>query len=140
MASDRGWTDRRMDVVIGSLLRSGVVLSALIVLFGGEEVTFCRCGPSSRTLPEPLVSGYDFIEAVRGSIVLLLSARSQVVITPVNFFTYDREVGLRSIKRIGLPRKIDRWNLNFRLHLARRTGAREPEMLGSVLVLRGFAG
>jgi hypothetical protein len=66
MASDRGWTDRRMDVVIGSLLRSGVVLSALIVLFGGEEVTFCRCGPSSRTLPEPLVSGYDFIEAVRG--------------------------------------------------------------------------
>ena len=34
MASDRGWTDRRMDVVIGNLLRSGVVLSALIVLFG----------------------------------------------------------------------------------------------------------
>lgn len=34
MASDRGWTDRRMDLVIGNLLRSGVVLSALIVLFG----------------------------------------------------------------------------------------------------------
>ena len=34
MASGRGWTDRRMDVVIGNLLRSGVVLSALIVLFG----------------------------------------------------------------------------------------------------------
>jgi uncharacterized membrane protein len=34
MARDRGWTDRRMDLVIGNLLRSGVVLSALIVLFG----------------------------------------------------------------------------------------------------------
>ena len=34
MASGRGWTDRRMDVVIGNLLRSGVVPSALIVLFG----------------------------------------------------------------------------------------------------------
>jgi uncharacterized membrane protein len=34
MASDRSWTDRRMDLVIGNLLRSGVVLSATIVLFG----------------------------------------------------------------------------------------------------------
>ncbi len=34
MASHRSWTDRRMDVVIGNLLRSGVVLSALIVLIG----------------------------------------------------------------------------------------------------------
>ena len=34
MASDRSWTDRRMDLVIGNLLRSGVVLSAAIVLFG----------------------------------------------------------------------------------------------------------
>ena len=34
MASDRAWTDRQMDVIIGNLLRSGVVLSALIVLFG----------------------------------------------------------------------------------------------------------
>ena len=34
MASDRAWTDRQIDVIIGNLLRSGVVLSALIVLFG----------------------------------------------------------------------------------------------------------
>ncbi len=34
MATDRAWTDRQMDVIIGNLLRSGVVLSALIVLFG----------------------------------------------------------------------------------------------------------
>ena len=34
MASDRAWTDRRMDEIIGNLLRFGVVLSALIVLFG----------------------------------------------------------------------------------------------------------
>jgi uncharacterized membrane protein len=35
MASDRSWTDKRMDLVIGNLLRSGVLLSALVVLFGG---------------------------------------------------------------------------------------------------------
>ncbi len=35
MAGERGWTDRRMDVIIGNLLRSGVLLSALVVLFGG---------------------------------------------------------------------------------------------------------
>jgi uncharacterized membrane protein len=35
MASGRSWTDRRMDLVIGNLLRSGVLLSALVVLFGG---------------------------------------------------------------------------------------------------------
>jgi len=67
-------------------------------------------------------------------------ARSSVVITTVNFFTDDGEVALRGIKRIGLPRKADGWDLNNRLHLARRTGAREPEMFGCVLLLHWFAG
>jgi uncharacterized membrane protein len=35
MAGERSWTDRRMDVVIGNLLRFGVLVSALVVLFGG---------------------------------------------------------------------------------------------------------
>ncbi|MGA9543716.1 MAG: DUF1634 domain-containing protein [Candidatus Sulfotelmatobacter sp.] len=35
MAAERSWTDRRMDVVIGNLLRAGVLVSALVVLFGG---------------------------------------------------------------------------------------------------------
>ena len=35
MASDQGWTDRQMDTVISDLLRTGVVLSALIVFLGG---------------------------------------------------------------------------------------------------------
>lgn len=35
MAGERSWTDRRMDVVIGNLLRVGVLVSALVVLFGG---------------------------------------------------------------------------------------------------------
>lgn len=35
MASARSWTDRRMELVIGNLLRAGVVFSALVVLFGG---------------------------------------------------------------------------------------------------------
>ena len=35
MAGERSWTDRRMDVVISNLLRSGVLVSALVVLFGG---------------------------------------------------------------------------------------------------------
>jgi histidinol phosphatase-like PHP family hydrolase len=67
-------------------------------------------------------------------------ARSSVVITTVNFFTDNGEVALRCIKRIGLPRIADGWDLNYRLHLACRTGAPEPEMFGGVLVLRRFAG
>ena len=35
MAGERSWTDRRMDAVIGNLLRFGVLVSALDVLFGG---------------------------------------------------------------------------------------------------------
>ncbi|MFZ0275946.1 MAG: DUF1634 domain-containing protein [Candidatus Sulfotelmatobacter sp.] len=35
MAGERSWTDRRMDVVIGNLLRFGVLVSALVVLLGG---------------------------------------------------------------------------------------------------------
>ena len=34
MAGDRAWTDKRMDIIIGNLLRFGAVLSALIVLIG----------------------------------------------------------------------------------------------------------
>jgi uncharacterized membrane protein len=35
MAGERSWTDRRMDVVIGNLLRFGVLVSAVVVLVGG---------------------------------------------------------------------------------------------------------
>ena len=45
MASDRGWTDRRMDIVIGNLLRTGVVFSALIV-FCGAVIYLARHGYS----------------------------------------------------------------------------------------------
>jgi uncharacterized membrane protein len=34
MAADRDWTDRRMEMVIGNLLRFGVGISALVVSFG----------------------------------------------------------------------------------------------------------
>lgn len=34
MSGDRGWTDKRMEIFIGNLLRTGVLLSALMVLFG----------------------------------------------------------------------------------------------------------
>jgi uncharacterized membrane protein len=36
MTAIRIWTDRRMEEVIGSLLRAGVILSAVVVLFGGS--------------------------------------------------------------------------------------------------------
>ncbi len=32
---DRGWTDKRMEILMGNLLRGGVVLSAVIVFCGG---------------------------------------------------------------------------------------------------------
>ncbi|MGA9306405.1 MAG: DUF1634 domain-containing protein [Candidatus Sulfotelmatobacter sp.] len=35
MSGERSWTDRRMDVVIGNLLRAGVLISALVVMVGG---------------------------------------------------------------------------------------------------------
>jgi uncharacterized membrane protein len=35
MVGERSWTDRRMDVVIGNLLRFGVLVSAAVVLVGG---------------------------------------------------------------------------------------------------------
>jgi len=31
----KAWTDQRIEVIIGSLLRAGVLLSAAVVLFGG---------------------------------------------------------------------------------------------------------
>jgi uncharacterized membrane protein len=45
MAGDRGWTDRRMDIVVGNPLRSGVVLSAPIV-FLGAVIYLARHGSS----------------------------------------------------------------------------------------------
>ena len=33
-ASEHGWNDTRMEVIIGSLLRSGVILAAAVVLIG----------------------------------------------------------------------------------------------------------
>ena len=33
--SKRGWTDEQMEQVVGNLLRSGVVVAALVVLAGG---------------------------------------------------------------------------------------------------------
>ena len=32
--STRGWTDLRMEIIIGALLRTGVILAAVVVLFG----------------------------------------------------------------------------------------------------------
>jgi uncharacterized membrane protein len=34
MTGDRSWTDKRMEIFIANLLRTGVLLSALMVLFG----------------------------------------------------------------------------------------------------------
>jgi uncharacterized membrane protein len=33
--SERRWTDERVELLVGTLLRSGVALSAAVVLFGG---------------------------------------------------------------------------------------------------------
>jgi len=33
--SEKGWTDLRIEVIIGSLLRTGVLLAASVVLIGG---------------------------------------------------------------------------------------------------------
>ena len=54
---------------------------------------------------------------------------------------FDPRVGNLRVSLIQASRlKDDGWDLNNRLHLARRTGAREAEMFGGVLVLHWFAG
>jgi len=35
MTAVKAWSDRRMEGIIGNLLRTGVILSAAVVLFGG---------------------------------------------------------------------------------------------------------
>jgi uncharacterized membrane protein len=35
-ATDQAWTDQRMEIFIGQLLRAGVLLSAAVVLLGGS--------------------------------------------------------------------------------------------------------
>ena len=60
MAGDRGWTDRRMDIVIGNLLRSGVVLSALIV-FLGAVIYLARHGPLTPITEYSVVSHLTYV-------------------------------------------------------------------------------
>ena len=69
---------------------------------------------------------------------VVLTVHSTIVITPVNFFTDDRDVALGCIKWIGLPGKADGWDLDFRFHLASGASARKTKMFGGILVLRGF--
>ncbi len=45
MQKDRGWTDKRMEILMGNLLRGGVVLSAVVV-FCGAAVYLVRHGHS----------------------------------------------------------------------------------------------
>ncbi len=35
MAQNQNWTDHKIEVIVGNLLRTGVSLSAFVVLFGG---------------------------------------------------------------------------------------------------------
>ena len=65
---------------------------------------------------------------------------STVVVTAVDFFSDDRDVSLRRIKRIGLPGEPDRRHVNLSLELACGTSPDEPEMPGRVIVLHGLTG
>ena len=65
---------------------------------------------------------------------------STVVVTAVDFFSDDRDVSLRRIKRIGLPGETDRRHLNLSFQLACGTRPDEPEMPGRVIVLHGLTG
>src|SRR5437660_11233813 len=67
-------------------------------------------------------------------------ATSIVVVTAVDFFPYDGEVGLRCVQRTGFPRKTDGRYFNFRLKLACGSSPNEPEMLRRVLILHGLPG
>ena len=55
--SSKSWNDQRIEIIIGALLRTGVLLAASVVLFGGvlylarhgNEIRITPCSMASRT-------------------------------------------------------------------------------------------
>jgi len=53
--SAKSWDDQRIEVIIGTLLRTGVILAAAVVLIGGM-LYLVRMGTRSRTTPRSTAS------------------------------------------------------------------------------------
>lgn len=78
MQAERNWTDQRIENVLGNLLRTGVLLSALVVLIGG--VTYLiRHGHSPVDYRVFRGEPAD-LRSVRGTIRDALALRSQGII------------------------------------------------------------
>jgi uncharacterized membrane protein len=119
MAEDtRGWGDRRIELIIGSLLRTGVVLSAAVVLVGaasylsqyGREtadyLTFRGAPEYLRTLPGIFSAALSFDGRAIiqfGLLLLILTPVARVVFALVGFAREgDRLYAAVSLVVLGL--------------------------------------
>ena len=69
--SAKGWTDQRIEVIIGVLLRTGVLLAASVVLIGGVTTWYAtvargRITPAFHGEPEGLKSIPGIAEGMAG--------------------------------------------------------------------------
>ncbi len=76
--TDRAWTDQRMEILIGQLLRAGVMLAAAVVLLGGA-VYLVRHGHTRVDYRVFRGEPADF-RGVRGIVREAFSLRSQGII------------------------------------------------------------
>jgi len=106
MASDRSWTDRRMDLVIGNLLRSGVVLSATIVLFGAV-IYLVRHGHSP-TEYRVFHSEPSDLRSVRGILRDALALRGRGIIQLGLLFLIATPVARVAVSIFGFAEEHDR--------------------------------
>ena len=106
MASDRSWTDRRMDLVIGNLLRSGVVLSATIVLFGAV-IYLVRHGHSP-TEYRVFHSEPSDLRSVRGILRDALALRGRGIIQLGLLFLIATPVARVAFSIFGFAEEHDR--------------------------------
>ncbi len=86
----RGWNDRRIEAVLGNILRAGVILSAVIVLLGGILYFFQSGGRTPefhvfRGVPGCTLGNMDIIRGVlglRGQCIIMLGLLL-LIATPV---------------------------------------------------------
>ena len=76
--TDRNWTDQRMEILIGQLLRAGVLLSAAVVLLGGA-LYLIRHGRSPADYHVFRGEPSDFC-SVRGIVRMALALRGKGII------------------------------------------------------------
>ncbi|HSY11583.1 MAG TPA: DUF1634 domain-containing protein [Verrucomicrobiae bacterium] len=105
-ANANGWTDLRIEIIIGTLLRSGVILSAAVILFGavlylahhGHEIpnyTAFHGEPESLKSPIEILQGVMHMSAraiIQFGLLLLIATPVARVLFSAIAFALERDV------------------------------------------------